>query len=91
MRFLSIIILSAALASPALPYNPAPTRGNRYGDGRTVAESPSTRHVQGREYARDNGTKHRRVLIYDKDGDFKGWSKLGRGKGDARTRHRYGK
>lgn len=88
MRTLSIVILSAFLATHSLAYNPKARAGHKYADGRTIAESGSTKHVQGREYVRDDGTSRRRVLIYDKaTGDFKGYSKLGREKGDARHRH----
>lgn len=86
---IAIIILSAILATSAFAYNPKARSGHKYGDGRTIAESATTKHVQGREYVRDDGTARRRVLIYDKaTGEFKGYSKLGREKGDAQHRHR---
>lgn len=91
MRFqstLGVIILSAIFAANSFAYNPKMTRGNKYEDGRTIAESRSTRHVAGREYVREDGSARRRVLIYDKaTNEFKGWSKLGREKGDAQRRH----
>ena len=88
MRTLSIVILSAFLSTNLFAYNPATRSGHKYADGRTIATSRTTKHVQGREYVRDDGTSRRRVLIYDKaTGNFKGYSKLGREKGDAQHRH----
>lgn len=85
----AVIILTAILfCSAAAAYTPKPLPGNRYGKGQVVAVSNSTRHVQGREYRTDDGlVRHRRVLIYSKAGDFIGYSKLGRQKGDAEERH----
>lgn len=89
---LAIIILSVVLVADLSAAIPKPRAGNRYGDGRTVATSGTTKHVEGREYTSADGTKHRRVLIYTKDGSsFRGYSKLGREKGDAKVRHYFNK
>lgn len=84
-----VIILSTGSLLAAIPKM---ERGNRYKAGSTVAISKSTKHVQGREYHNTmTGEKHRRVLIYDRStGEFKGFSKLGRQKGDATNRHYFG-
>ena len=92
MRVSIIILASIFTASSAFAAIPKSREGNRYGDGRTVAESRSTKHVQGREYTNSQGEAHRRVLIYNKKtGEFKGFSKLGRLRGDTQERHYFGR
>jgi len=96
MRLFSLATLAAFIVTTSASLFaeiPKMQRGNRYGAGRTVAESRSTKHVQGREYHNSlTGHSHRRILIYDKKtGELKSFSKLGRRKGDATSRHYFNK
>ena len=89
MRIIVLTTLVALTASASFAEIPKMNRGNHYGAGRTVAETGSSRHVEGRDYHNSaTGETHRRVLIYNKQsGEFKGFAKTGRLKGDATTRH----
>jgi hypothetical protein len=94
MRYAAVIILTLVLVSAATAQIPLPTRGNEYGRGQIVAESSRHVFVQGREYLHqdhsimsDGYEFRRRVLIYDKAGNFVGYSKLGREKWDDHSRH----
>ena len=91
MRIIVLTTLVAITTTASFAEIPKLNRGNHYGAGRTAAESATTRHVEGREYHNSaTGETHRRLLIYNKQtGEFKGFAKTGRLKGDATTRHSF--
>jgi hypothetical protein len=93
VQLATVTVCLALTAGSLFAHIPKLKPGNRYEAGRTVAESRSTRHVAGREYTSpESGEQHRRILIYDRSsGEFKGFAKTGRLKGDASTRHYFGK
>lgn len=90
-------VMFALAASPVLSSIPRLRVNAEYKAGAVVAYSASTLHVAGREYVRQTPLtrvdgqpeRHRRVLIYDRHGNFLGFSKLGIEETDRAHRHYY--